>query len=141
MAGLLVAADERQAAALRLFGQELGLAYQIVDDVLDFTGDERQLGKPVGSDLREGLITLPVLCYLERAAEDDPVRAVLAGRRDEEQVQAALEAVCASGALQAALVEARAHAERSQEALLALPDREARQTLHSLVAYVVDRDH
>jgi geranylgeranyl pyrophosphate synthase len=143
MAGLLAAADEQQVAALRLFGRELGLAYQIVDDVLDFVGDENQLGKPAGSDLRQGLITLPLLCHLEMVPEDDPVRDLVAGRvqvrMDEEKVQAALEAVRTSGALPAALCEAQAHAERAQQALQVLPDNRARHTLRSLAAYVVDR--
>jgi len=140
MAGLLAEADERQVAALRLFGRELGLAYQIVDDVLDFVGDESRLGKPAGSDLRQGLITLPLLCYLEMVPGDGPVRDLLAGQADEEKVQALLETVRTSGALPAALSEAQAHAERAQQALVPLPNNRALRTLRSLAAYVVDRD-
>jgi geranylgeranyl pyrophosphate synthase len=139
MAGLLAGAEELQIVALRRFGRELGMAFQIVDDVLDFIGDEAQLGKPAGSDLRQGLITLPILCYLERAEDDVPVNAVLSGQRDEEHVQAAIEAVCSSGAIKAALAEARAHAKRGQEALLTLPDNASRQMLCSLAEYVVER--
>lgn len=139
MAGLLAEAEELQIAALRRFGRELGIAFQIVDDVLDFIGDEAQLGKPAGSDLRQGLITLPILCYLERAEDDAPVNAVLSGQRDEEHVRAAIEAVCSSEAIEAALAEARAHARRSQEALATLPDNASRQMLYSLAEYVVER--
>ena len=141
MAGILAEAEELQIAALRRFGRELGIAFQIVDDVLDFIGDEAQLGKPAGSDLRQGLITLPILCYLERAEDDAPVNAVLSGQRDEERVRAAIEAVCSSGAIEAALAEARAHARRSQEALATLPDNASRQMLCSLAEYVVERRH
>ena len=141
MAGLLAGAEELQIAALRRFGRELGIAFQIVDDVLDFIGDEAQLGKPAGSDLRQGLITLPILCYLERAEDDAPVNAVLSGQRDEERVRAAIEAVCSSGAIEAALAEAQAHARRSQEALATLPDNASRQMLCSLAEYVVERRH
>jgi len=142
MAGILAGAEELQIAALRRFGRELGIAFQIVDDVLDFIGDEAQLGKPAGSDLRQGLITLPTLCYLERVEDDAPVKAVLSGQRDdasEEHVRAAIEAVCSSGAIEAALAEARAHARRSQEALAILPDNASRQMLCSLAEYVVER--
>jgi len=143
MAGLLAGAGEHEVAALRRFGREFGLAFQIVDDVLDLTGDEAQLGKPAGSDLRQGLVTLPILCYLERAEDDNPVSAVLSGQRDEallsEHVRAAIEAVCSSGAIEAALEEARGHVRRSQEALATLPGNAARRTLWALAGYVVER--
>ena len=139
MAGVLAGAEERQIAALRRFGRELGMAFQIVDDVLDFIGDEAQLGKPAGSDFRQGLMTLPILYYLEMTEDDGPVHAVLAGQRDEEHVRAAIEAVRSSGAIEASLAEARAHARRSQEALMTLSDNASRHTLCSLAEYVVER--
>jgi len=139
MAGILARAGEVQIAALRRFGRELGMAFQIVDDVLDLTSDETQLGKSAGSDLRQGLITLPILCYLERVEDDTPVNAVLSGQQGGEHVRAAIEAVCSSGAIEASLAEARAHARRSQEALATLPDNDSRRTLCSLAEYVVER--
>jgi len=139
MAGILAGAGEPQLAALRRFGRELGMAFQIVDDVLDFTGDEAQLGKPAGGDLRQGLITLPTLCYLEGVENDGLVNAVLSGQRDEEHVRAAIEAVCASGAIEASLAEARAYARQSQDALILLPDNASRQILRSLADYAVER--
>jgi geranylgeranyl pyrophosphate synthase len=139
MAGILAGAGEPQIAALRRFGRELGVAFQIVDDVLDFVGDEAQLGKPAGSDLRQGLVTLPILCYLERVEDGAPVNGVLSGQRDDEHVRAAIEAVCSSGAIEATMAEARAHARRSQETLATLPDNDSRHTLFSLAEYVVER--
>jgi geranylgeranyl pyrophosphate synthase len=139
MAGILAGAGEQQIVALRRFGRELGMAFQIVDDVLDFDGNEAQLGKPAGSDLRQGLATLPILYYLEMAEDGGAVNAVLAGRRDEKLVRAAIEAVHSSGAIEASLAEARAYAGRSQEALTSLPDGVSRQTLHTLAEYVVGR--
>jgi len=139
MAGILAGAGESQIATLRRFGLELGTAFQIADDVLDFIGDEAQLGKPAGSDLRQGLMTLPTLWYLERIEDDAPVNAVLSGQRDTEHVRTAIEAICSSGAIEASLAEARAHAEQSQEALATLPDNASRQILYSLAEYVVER--
>ena len=104
MAAVLAEADDSQIAALRSFGRELGLAFQIADDVLDVTGSEAQLGKPVASDLRQGLATFPIILYLERAADTDPVRTVLAGQGDETQIQAAIHNIRCSGAIEAALV-------------------------------------
>jgi geranylgeranyl pyrophosphate synthase len=139
MAGMLAGATQPQIAALRRFGHELGIAFQIADDVLDFTGDEALLGKPPGSDLRQGVVTLPVLEYLEIAADPAPVTAVLAGQRDADRIQAAIEAVRSSGAIETALAQAQAHARQSQEALASLPDNAARRTLHALADYVVRR--
>jgi geranylgeranyl pyrophosphate synthase len=139
MAGVLAGAGEIQISALRRFGRELGMAFQMVDDVLDFIGDEAQLGKPAGSDFRQGLITLPILYYLERVEDHGPVHAVLSGQRDEEHLRAAIEAVRSSVAIEASLVEARAYARRSQEALTTLPDSASRQILYSLAEYVVER--
>jgi geranylgeranyl pyrophosphate synthase len=139
MAGLLAGGTEVHVTALRRFGREFGMAFQIMDDILDFVGDEARLGKPAGSDLRQGLVTLPVLIYLERAQDTTPVHAVLSGQRDEEHIRAAVEAVSASGAIDAAVSEARSFVGRSQGALMALPDNAARNTLYDLAAYVVQR--
>jgi geranylgeranyl pyrophosphate synthase len=139
MAGVLAGAGEPQIAALRRFGLNLGRAFQIVDDMLDFVGDEARLGKPAGSDLRQGLITLPVLHYLETAEDDSSVHAMLSGQRNEELVRAAIEAVRSSGAIEASLAEARAYVRRSQEALATLPDNASRHTLCFLAEYVVER--
>lgn len=141
MAGILAGATESQIAALRRYGRELGMAFQMIDDVLDFTADEGQLGKPPGSDLRQGLITLPTLYYLQGPGDPGPVKAVLSGERDEAHVRVAIDAVCASEAIEESLADARAHARRSQEALASLPDNESRQTLHSLAGYAVSRAH
>ncbi|MBC7263693.1 MAG: polyprenyl synthetase family protein [Chloroflexi bacterium] len=141
MAGILAGAGEQQIAALRHYGWELGIAFQMADDVLDFTGDEARLGKPAGSDLRQGLVTLPAIYYLEEVKGDTVVHAVLSGQRDEESVRAAIGAVCSSGGIEAALAEARVHASQSQEALATLPDNGSRQILRSLANYVVERGY
>jgi len=139
MAALLAGAEVSHAAALRCFGRELGMAYQIVDDVLDLIGDEARLGKPVGSDLRRGVITLPVLLYLECAPKDDPVRDALLAGADEGQVRAAIAALCASGAVEAALSQACAHVEQAEAALAGVPDNAYRQMLCALAEFVVAR--
>ena len=141
MASILAEADEVQIAALRCFGWELGIAFQIVDDVLDLIGDEAQLGKPAGSDLRQGLVTLPTICYLEQAKSSAVVDAVLAGQGDEKLMRTAIETICASGAVDAALEEARSHVWQGQEALILLPDGGPRQALGALIEYAVERKY
>jgi geranylgeranyl pyrophosphate synthase len=139
MASILAEADEAQTAALRRFGWELGIAFQIVDDVLDFVGDEAQLGKPAASDLRQGLVTLPTICYLERVGNSAAVDVVLAGQGDEDLVPTVIETIRESGAVDAALEEARSHARRGQETLALLPDGNPRQALLALIEYAVER--
>ena len=132
---------EEAVAAMRRFGHEVGMAFQIVDDVLDFTSEEMRLGKPVGSDLRQGLFTLPALCYLEQNPEDRDISSLLNGRAgDPEIVGRVVRAVKGSGAVEAALAEARAYVARAQAALASMPDNVYRQSLSELAEYLVIRN-
>ncbi len=139
-AGILAGAPEEQLDALNDYGYNLGMAFQIVDDVLDISGDEALLGKPVGSDLLQGLATLPVLWYLENHPADNAVSAALTGgARDPQTIARAVQAIRQSGAVEAALAEARTFAQRSRQALEKLPAGIPRQSLHALAEYVVQR--
>lgn len=140
MAALLAHADAVQVSAARSFGQDVGLGFQIMDDILDITGDERQLGKLPGGDLSRGLLTLPVLYHLESARHDDPVRLVLSGFRQPSQVAAAVSALRQSSAIPRALETARAHSRAARQALACLPNSEARHALGAIADYVVARD-
>jgi octaprenyl-diphosphate synthase len=79
-----------QAQAMRAYGENLGMAFQIVDDVLDFIGDEEEMGKPQGSDLMQGTLTLPALLLMERHPDDNPVKRYFAGQRKSENLRRAL---------------------------------------------------
>jgi len=135
---VLSGAPEPQVQALREYGRTLGMAFQIVDDVLDFVGDERELGKPVGSDLRQGIVTLPALYFHEMPTADDTLIKVL-NDPSEEEVKAVVAAIRESGAVESALDEARTFAQRSQESLQILPHNEYRQAMLDLADYVVER--
>jgi len=140
-AATLSQADQGAIAAMRRFGHEVGMAFQIVDDILDLTGHETQLGKPVGSDLRQGLVTLPVLYYLEGHPEDRDVAALLNGRSgDLERVDRVVSAVRDSGAIALALSDARAYVARARSALATMPDNDYRRALSDLAEYFVSRD-
>jgi len=139
-AGVLIEAPEDQITVLRDFGRDLGMAFQIVDDVLDFTGAPSEVGKPVGSDLSHGIVTLPTLYYLDEHPEDARIETVLKdGRRDEQQVRDLVESVCRSKAIGAALAEAREYVRRSQRALNYLPECRARQSMWDIAEYVFTR--
>lgn len=141
-AGVLIAASNDQISALKAFGHDLGIAFQIMDDVLDFVGDASQVGKPVANDLRQGIVTLPVIDYLDAHPDDRRVDDLLRnGRRSDEVVLPIVDAVRASGAIDHALAEARDYMRRSQAALQKLPDNEARRTMLALAEYVVARSY
>jgi len=115
-------AAEDDIAALATYGREVGSAFQIVDDILDFVGDPAHIGKPVGGDLRQGLVTLPTLCYMEERPHDADVRALLNGRMGDAVITArVVEAVRASNAIRASLAEARQFVARGLSALDSLP--------------------
>lgn len=139
-AAILGDADDRTVAAMRLFGREIGMAFQIVDDILDFSGDQARVGKPVGSDLRQGLFTLPVLRYMEHHPDDPNVADLLNGHAGEhERVERVVAAVRNSSAIPEALDEAKAYVRRAQTALAATPASEYRQALSDLAEYFVSR--
>jgi geranylgeranyl pyrophosphate synthase len=135
---VLSGAPEREVQALREYGRTLGMAFQIVDDVLDFVGDERELGKPVGSDLRQGIVTLPALYFHEMHPTDDALIKALTDP-GEEEVRAVVAVIKESGAVESALDEARTFAQRSRESLQMLPHNEYRQAMLDLADYVVER--
>lgn len=132
--------DERTVEALRAYGYSLGMAFQIVDDILDFTGDEELMGKPVGSDLLEGTVTLPGLLFLERYPRDNPIKKFFTARRDRHaRLQEALDAIIASDVIGESMNIARDYVRRANEAIAFLPDSETRRRLVDLGDYVLDR--
>ncbi|MBP7693201.1 MAG: polyprenyl synthetase family protein [Anaerolineales bacterium] len=138
---LLADAAAEEVEAMRTFGREAGMAFQIMDDVLDFTADAAQLGKPAGSDLRQGLITLPALCYLEAHPDDPDLAALLNGRAgDPVLVERVVRAVCGSAAIAQAVDEARAYVARAQAALAGVPANPHRQALSDLAELFVNRN-
>ncbi len=140
--GVLIGAREDEIKVLKDFGHDLGIAFQIMDDVLDLTGDASQVGKPVAHDLREGIVTLPVIDYLLMQPGDRRVDDMLNdGWRDDAHVLPIVVAVRASGAIDMAMNEARSYVRGAQAALGHLPDSEARQAMLDLAEYVVVRSY
>jgi geranylgeranyl pyrophosphate synthase len=136
---LVTGAPEREVRALRRYGEQLGMAFQIVDDVLDFAATSEELGKPAGSDLLAGTLTLPALLYMERSPEDNAVRRAFAGTRRRANLQRAVTEIRASDLLDESLATARRFADEARAALDALPTGDPRATLEGLVDYVLER--
>lgn len=136
----LASPDEEEAVAG--YGLNLGKMFQIVDDILDFTGDPKVLGKPVLSDLAEGRVTLPLIRALRSNGRMARGRLQgLIGRKDlaEEEKSAILDDLAACGALNEAHEKAREFAERALECLERFPGSAARETLVRLAVFLLNR--
>ena len=139
--GVLAEVDENEAQALHDFGWALGMAFQVTDDVLDIAGVSHETGKPVGGDLRAGLLTLPVVEYLDDTASPTSVLSRLAdgeGLSESESTEA-IETLRASGAVDAARAVADGFADQARAALTRLPADPAFDALTDLVTYATDR--
>lgn len=123
---------------LREYARGLGIAFQIYDDILDFTGDEKVLGKPTGNDIREGTVTLPMIFALEKnclelaEAIDDPAQ---------EKVEEAVVAVKRCGAIEQARSLAKEYVEKAEAAAGNLRESQGKKDLISLGKFVIDRYH
>ncbi len=138
--GVVGSLDAAQLTALRGYGHNLGMAFQIADDLLDYVATEEELGKPVGADLRQGTVTLPFMLALQDPAVGEELAAVIArqplGDGDYEMIA---ELVRRSGAVAATERAAQGFAVAAREALQAFPEFPARLTLEAASEYVVDR--
>jgi octaprenyl-diphosphate synthase len=133
-------APESQEEALAQFGLNLGLTFQVVDDILDFTGDERQLGKPVANDLKEGRITLPFISAMHRAGEADRRRLQeLAQDLHPENAQEIRKLLEHCGALDYARSLARTYTLAAQENLQAFPDSKEKGYFWDITEMLLER--
>lgn len=141
--GMCSGATDEHVAALRRYGEIIGAAFQMSDDIIDIASPADESGKTPGTDLREGVRTLPTLYALadrddsERAAR---LRSLLAGPiTDDAEVAEALDLLRGSTALARARATVLDYADRARAALVPLPDSSAGDALHALADYVVDR--
>ncbi len=137
-----ILADQTRAIedSLGCYGRELGLAFQLVDDALDYDSSPREMGKQVGDDLAEGKPTLPLIFALQRGTARQQVmirRAIERGGRAD--IKAIQEAIHATGALAYTLTKAGECAGRAREALAPVPDSPFKSALVELAAFAVDR--
>jgi octaprenyl-diphosphate synthase len=141
--GMLGNATSAQQEALREYGFNLGVAFQLVDDLLDLSGDASRLGKPVGSDLREGKVTLPVIHLFASGGEParNLIRSVVADRHmSPESLQRLRDLLSEHRALDYAYGRAVEYGERAKEQLSIFPPTPERDALFALPDYVLDRD-
>ncbi|MGZ4836629.1 MAG: polyprenyl synthetase family protein [Terriglobales bacterium] len=143
MGAILGGATPEQEEKLALYGRSIGMAFQIVDDVLDLTASEDILGKPVGSDLREGKVTMAVIHALERCNPDERqnIQTVLDERAFHSVThQQILDILTRYGSLDAALARAAQFADDARKAICSFPDSEIKRALLWVPDFVVSRE-
>ncbi|MGA7194359.1 MAG: polyprenyl synthetase family protein [Anaerolineales bacterium] len=140
-AAMISPVKESTIEAMRKFGYETGMAFQIVDDILDFTGDQSTVGKPVGSDLLNGLVTLPAIYYAEACPNDEDVKSLRdGGWGNQERMQRLVESIRITDAVKKAMEEAKQHAAHALQTLEDFESSPERDGLENLVKYIVDRN-
>ncbi|WP_386175516.1 polyprenyl synthetase family protein [Sulfitobacter sp. R86518] len=140
--GVIAAAPDAQVQALFDYGDALGIAFQIVDDLLDYQGDPNATGKNIGDDFRERKLTLPVIKAIAKGDAAERAfwtRTIEKGKQEDGDLEHALSLLNAHGTLDETKAEALAWAEQAKTALNTLPDHELTQMLRDLADYVVAR--
>jgi len=139
-AALISPADRKYIQPAEAFGTEIGKAFQIVDDVLDFTGDQARVGKPIGNDLRQGTPTLPAIYYGEQHPEDEVLLACLEGSVSETEADELILRINQSGVIERALNDAKECAKNAVQNLRDFPVGREKDSLEKLGIYIIDRD-
>ncbi len=135
----LAGAPEESIQILQEYGNNLGIAFQIVDDILDFISSEEEIGKPVGSDLAQGTLTLPGILLLEQYPKDNPIKKLFQERGGAECITRAIGLVRNSPIIDQCFNIATKYRDRACRRLDQLPDNEFRQSLYGLADFIITR--
>ncbi|MFH1184003.1 MAG: polyprenyl synthetase family protein [Chloroflexota bacterium] len=139
-AAMISPAGEGAVESMRRFGYETGMAFQIVDDILDYSGEQDAMGKPIGSDLLNGLVTLPAIYYAEMAPDDPDVRSLSEGGwANQEKMVRLVESIRSTDSVRLAMQEAARHVERALGLLNDVQPSAEREALENLAKFIVDR--
>ena len=140
-AAMISPVDEATVETMQDYGYQVGMAFQIVDDILDFNGEQAEVGKPVGSDLLQGLITLPTLHYIEEHPDDPNIRPLLEGNYSvgQKQMNRLVQSIRKSDAISRSMNEAQKYVAEALRALADMPAGTECQALEDLARYIVDR--
>lgn len=140
MAAMLAGADEKVIAGLSEYAYNMGLTFQIVDDILDIIGDPETMGKPVGSDLAQGRGVMVTQNGRKMGGHDGPLATAVTEAPEHDPVQAMMTRLRESGAVEVARLQALETAQRARQALAAVPDSAARDVLMEMVDLVIERE-
>ena len=132
-------APEQHVQDLKTYGYNVGIAFQVVDDLLDVEGDADLLGKPVGNDLLQGVLTLPTIMLLERQSKDNPIKDLFANPGRNSHLDEALDMIQNSNIVNECYAEAEDYCNKAKEAISILPESPALNSLQTLASYVTER--
>jgi geranylgeranyl pyrophosphate synthase len=139
-AAMVSPANEETIKCMREFGYQLGMAFQIADDILDYTGDSNSVGKPIGSDLHNGLVTLPGIYYAEANPNDPDILSLSnGGWTNHENMSRLVENIRAGDSTHKAMQEAENYIDRALVCLENIQPCAERDALENLAKYIVDR--
>lgn len=135
--------DEKRENSLREFGKNLGIAFQIIDDALDYSAKQEELGKTVGDDLREGKMTLPVIISYARGNNEERKfwERVISGEQGESDLRYAIALIKKQGVLTEVVMQAKEYAEKAKAALAEFADSDEKSALLELADFAVDRPY
>lgn len=142
--GAIAGRPAEELAALKSYGKTLGIAFQLVDDALDYAGDPNRLGKSVGDDFREGKITLPVILAFRRGSDDDRTfwqRTIVEGDIRDGDLEHAVQLMRRHKAIEATLERARTYGSIARDAIAVFRDSKMKQALLDVVDFSVSRAH
>jgi len=141
---ILAEADEKDLVSVRKFGLNLGIAFQLVDDVLDYSLNEEKLGKPVGGDLREGKITLPLILYLDTFESSNKIEILKKIKKNElaeEERLKILNDINKKGVLKKSLEACDFYLKEAKQALMQFPNSLEKEILMDVVDFVKNREY
>ncbi|TES92098.1 MAG: polyprenyl synthetase family protein [Candidatus Cloacimonadota bacterium] len=138
---LLTKSNNIQKRALLLYGRNLGLAFQIMDDILDIIGDEKKFGKKMGSDLKEGFFTLPMVHFYENATINEKKKFLDLLTKKRRNVKNIIELINRHNSITYARNMAKTYSKKAKNSIGLFPDSEAKRSLIGLCDFVVERDH
>lgn len=136
---VLSQAPESVVQAMKSYGKDLGMAFQVIDDILDFEGDASEVGKPVGNDLVQGILTLPGMLLLERYPNDNPIVSLFEGKDPEVNLNKAVEMLHNSDIIQDSYSVAEGFAHRAIEEISGFPESLYKRSLIEIASYAVQR--
>ncbi|MEN3004752.1 polyprenyl synthetase family protein [Dehalobacterium formicoaceticum] len=140
LGAVVTEAPEKIVRALTRYGYHVGMAFQITDDILDMISDEKVLGKPIGGDLRQGIITLPVIYALKHSQEKEHLRELVTKQvKSQEEVQEIIRLIKDSGAIKYSFDMANIYLNKAKKELNRLPDVKTKKTFKKLTSFIGER--
>ncbi len=142
LGAIVVGAPPAWERALTSYGYNLGMAFQITDDILDLIADAAELGKPIGGDLRQGIITLPIIYAMKNSSRAQELQTMVAMRpKSDADIANAIDIIKESGAIDYAARVAEAYVNKAKKALSGLPANPARHSMQLIAEFIKVRNH